>query len=369
MIFKFGIKSFKIKSIPYREFFFTEKSDIESAEVHQEYFHLFNIPVFPTQKIYLVRKKDGKLYEAPFKITKILKTTGEIKTPWYSFLLPILLLGVLAYFYVPPLYHDRANQSGVEMLYSRRHKAELERYNKKKEKLIKEINHLKEGDFVRIKAVHRSSKVYFLKINKIKNDTIFYDIIASKEYLPDVAFDLYKLQKEYPALKNKHKYGNIDFTYQILSQKAVPRNALIQSLAKDYNTYSKRKAFGYPFTENTKNFYVSGIYPERGPYLIADGSSRQRNHSRFFIKNIGEPVELIQIINMGSDIKWENTLPQKLPSNYRNPSLVLNTYDFDDSKDTLNVFLILVNKKGKQYNYELIRIPSKYFNFEILHSD
>ena len=81
------IDSFSLKDVG-----LSESSD-GIVEIRQKYFHLFWIPVFATGKDWLVHKASGTYDLSDKDISHIIYQTGNPKTPWYTFAVPIVCGG------------------------------------------------------------------------------------------------------------------------------------------------------------------------------------------------------------------------------------------------------------------------------------
>jgi hypothetical protein len=93
----FGWNHFKIKSFDPYELGLSQKTDSNfRIEIRQSYFHLFWIPFFGLGKKWAIRK-DNQLYEMPAVLKDAIKGRNDlqVKSPWYTFTGPLLIVAVL----------------------------------------------------------------------------------------------------------------------------------------------------------------------------------------------------------------------------------------------------------------------------------
>lgn len=94
MLIVFGTYGFAIKKYTTDELGIRTESDTPiNIEVRQKVFHIFYIPFFPISKSYAMRIND-KLYELPAEHHATVDAQGAVKSPWYAFSIPILIIVV-----------------------------------------------------------------------------------------------------------------------------------------------------------------------------------------------------------------------------------------------------------------------------------
>ena len=88
----FGIYNILIKTFLAHELGLTQEEQATMVfEVRQRVFHLFWIPVIPLYKIYTVTT-NGSTYHVSAEVEAFMKQTKGVRTPWYSFALPLLAI-------------------------------------------------------------------------------------------------------------------------------------------------------------------------------------------------------------------------------------------------------------------------------------
>jgi hypothetical protein len=136
--------------------------DPPRVEKRVSYFHLYFLPVFPTSTHWTVRNKYG-LFKANLHIKKKIKNKiPKVYPPWYSFLLPLLIIiGTALYF---------SNN------YIKQYKYTYQQNNKIKhhrEQLISELDTCVPPYFLSFNYSKYYSYPYFERVDSIKNN-VFY---------------------------------------------------------------------------------------------------------------------------------------------------------------------------------------------------
>lgn len=132
MAIVFGFRHFKIKSFNSMELGLKDPSLTTTRfEAVQKYFHFMYIPLFPVNKIIGTRGMDGKLYNLNPQLAAQLSTRMlKLKTPWYSFLGPVMLAVGFGLFLLYPFIHDQKDLHN-----------DAERFAKHNLEIIKRIEH------------------------------------------------------------------------------------------------------------------------------------------------------------------------------------------------------------------------------------
>jgi hypothetical protein len=93
----FGLYNINIKQYKPSDLGITDESlkDYTFA-VKQRIFHIFWIPIFPVKKIYALVDRNNVAYHATYDLKHVIKQSEKVRTPWYSFALPILAIIIVA---------------------------------------------------------------------------------------------------------------------------------------------------------------------------------------------------------------------------------------------------------------------------------
>lgn len=224
MAFVFGWYSFKLKSFTPEEINLDKNLWNDSTfEVRQEVFHLFWIPVFSLGKSYRVRKQN-KLYEIPDAVTSKIKGKGNIRTPWYSYLLPILavVIPVLVFIYI---------EIGSAFLRNKYYTQDKKWYDTSISEVQSEMKNLSKNGYLHIVNTEKPNdrEIILLKLVEKKGNS--YKFTVKKVTHP-------KDQNEKYSIESRSK-DTLVFT----------RNQLQNAICTDYDIIEKRQPFGTDFLD------------------------------------------------------------------------------------------------------------------------
>jgi hypothetical protein len=116
MYIVFGWNHFRIKTFDPVEFGLSQQADPNlKIEVRQHYFHLFWIPFFSLGKKWAIRK-NNELYEMPGVLKSTIKSRDDMKvrTPWYTFAGPLLILIIACGFMINEKVEDYGREEARE---------------------------------------------------------------------------------------------------------------------------------------------------------------------------------------------------------------------------------------------------------------
>lgn len=288
----FGWYSWTVKEYTPEELEIPNESEQKiKFEVRQKAFHLFYIPFFSIGKMYAIRK-EGQLYDMPYRFEKLIKSKGKVKTPWYTFALPILAVFIASIYFLT-----------IQFESYKRNKYHNEEYNYAIAQIDKELEHLTTNHYIKIVnlANKYESEGMYLKVENIKGSivTVMPLITGLKDY-------------------NSYAYAVKDY-YIINKDSAKLINLTIEDLQKsvcrDYDLFNQRSPFGQPLLNDGKNYAIERIEYIKGP-VIKDRGTGSHGGPRlsFEFQNFGSPVNLVEFTNIENNIKWTTTLPQYIPT-------------------------------------------------------
>jgi hypothetical protein len=297
----FGWYSFRIKSFTRTEL------DVEATEVDIEYqirqkvFHIMYIPVFPIGKQFAMKVRDH-LQPVSNEIHEAIKKKEKVKTPWYSFSLPLLLCLSLFLFY--------SNQELREYLY-RKHVRE--EFNMKQRQISKEIEHLSKYHYIELRQVDNwnTSIIYYLKIENVNAAKID----ASKIESGIGIFDSPRKVRESYILLNDS-----------LPKISIDKDQFKKMQLYDPEVYLNRMTYGYKYPTDCgfdlfsdgKRYIINDIYYFNGPVLAYSGKVwSSRTGLDLSYTNYGDKARLTKIENLeGFSAKWNTVLPLNIDSHF-----------------------------------------------------
>ncbi len=345
---KFGIRSFKLKTYSLEEF--DIKTDPNSRmwiEYRQNYFHLLLIPLFPIDKVLQLRKGDNQLYELPANLHSEVeaKIKDKLKTPWYTYLGPIVLaLGLGIYF-------------GKIMLGDYRSKQYRERvYEAKALRSMEHLEKINGDDYIKLMVSDPMLVLgKFIKIERTNGDSILI-----KKMYTDLGYseDVSHLIKSY-YLKNRNSLDSV----------WIHKRMLRKAICADYDSLFQTTEFGVDFFNEDKKYLID--YIERidyGPILKNAGSGGYnyvKKELSLHLHNYGMPCEIIEIQNLKGDIRWMNELPYYISSNDHGGifNLAASNYEYDTDFEFI-LHLRVQNGEIIKYNIKGKNVPTSVSRLE-----
>lgn len=289
----FGQYSFKIKTYNPEDFGIKneQKSNFE-IEVRQKCFHVFWIPCFSIGKIYALRK-DGKLFNLPQEYIPKIKSKDKLKTPWYSFSLPIIITLYLIIFVLNNQYQSYKH-----------YQSKKENYEFELNQIDNELNNLTTFHYIKIRDFDNwnNTEGLYLKVEQINDSLLKLFLIKTnlKDFnaLPFIIKDFY--------LRNKHNLDTIN----------LPISNLKKSICRDYKIFNEKSKYGFSLLNDRSKYVIESIDYFKGPVIKAPVviDSGSGSMDCLILQNFGSPVELIEIKNIENKINWNNSLPQYIPT-------------------------------------------------------
>jgi len=330
----YGTGTFKLKSYTLKDLgVLSEQNNDIDIQVRQQYFHIFWIPFCPIGKKY-VFPKDGEYYILPDEITQLIKQKEKIKTPWYSFAIPVLALAIfIIYFF---------NQTFIKPI-QRKNYHEKE-YANNVEKVKNDMLNLNAGDIVLLQNEH-SSTIAFEVVN-IKNDELLCNEIGKVSYTYSYS-SIYKKLKENSGELKKVKIGKKD---------------IISTYCTDfetyYNSHSYYKGCEINIREADGDFlYKEVIKKNDSPHIHQANKAMpyKENGIAFTFKNDGFTSQLIQIKNISNDMVFNEKLPMEVLG--VDKSIDDNSFSitFDDytPNTNYNFDIVIKTNTGKELVYNV----------------
>lgn len=337
MKFIFGWYSYELESFSAKDLGIEiEKGQLNIYEARQKCFHIFWIPCFPIRKEYVLIKDDKK-YQPSSEIIELIKSRSSNRTPWVSFLLPIILLISFTISIIDnelPQYRD--------------HLFRKAKYKYGITQIEKEISNLSRNHYIKIRNQKKrySSQSLYLKFIEDDKDTILFSKIETgildHEAYPFEIKDFY--------LKN---FLQIDTV-------TISKKDLLKSICHDCNFYWQNKEFGqYLLGDNIKYLVEDVIYID-GPVIWGIAStygplvkdiSKQKWNGEVKFHNYGENVDLENIENIEGEINWHNELPMPIKTDSTNKSFFILNGDNYTSNESYKIKLIFRDEKDNDYTY------------------
>ncbi|WP_158977315.1 hypothetical protein [Cellulophaga sp. L1A9] len=353
----FGLRSLKLKSYSFEEIgIANENSPKSRVEYRQKYFHLFFIPFFPVKKFFALRKEDGKLYDLNYSLTYKIEDAikDKPKTPWYSFLVFILIF--IMYF---SIFCNLQYKSFKDK------QSDIKNYEKKALQNKKELNNLNTNYL--IKLTPSNSPYYMYKTDRfpLKVEKINGDSILLKKLFPN--------KLKYSSNKNLLEYYFIN--KNLVDSIWIKKETLKSTIYLDYDkVYESEKEVGLDFFNENKKYIISDIESIEGRIVLQFIENKfNKEEISITLINYGEPCEIIKIENVfdnymfPNNIKWSNQLPQYLKSNNAiGEKFYLKGPNPNNGKYSYNIIIHLKTIDNKIYKFQIKKeIPKEESRPEI----
>lgn len=289
----FGWNHFNIKSFTPAQLGIGKEEDANqiSIERRQKYFHLFWIPFFGIGKTWAVRK-NGTLYELPDAYERHINSLNlPIKTPWYTFTGPLLIIIGFAIYWLA----DTASRHHSNVVYHKQFD----------EKVLEFTEHVKEptiDDYFQFDEIKNYSENVYLKVAGYNDTSIKFQLPIKniKGYSPS-AGEVASCFSETP--------DSID-DYIFINKKQL--NNYIQRLYEDYNF----KGAPLPTFNNTNRYKLEEIKHFEGSDLKDYGVGYAYNNEiNIELQNIGTTTTITEFKIVGGNVEWKNPLPFKVSAN------------------------------------------------------
>jgi hypothetical protein len=322
----FGWYAFLIKSFTQEQLrIVLQNFEGAQFEVRQKVVHVFWIPIFPVGKQYIMRL-NGEKYEMPGTVISVIKDNEEVKTPWYSFALPILALLAYVVFMFNVEWEDYQYHTRQEV-----------KFDKNVIKLEHDLSNLTDNHFIKIVDYHHAhtSRDFYLDVIKVQDDLVY-------------CFEV-KTGQRSDIDNKKYLLESYSAAYNVDTIK-IPLKKLQKAYYKDYDTRRNHKFVGQQLFNKAYDdhfYYIEKIEFIDG--LIVSRSSvgtidMRRKVVYIRVATVGNPVQLVAVKGIENNIDWKN-LPSEPAKNYF--EIKGENYNMKNFK----VELIFENETKKQYKF------------------
>jgi hypothetical protein len=329
MAIVFGWNSLKVRSFTLDEIGIMKSLDPGTElEIRQAYFHLFWIPFFGLGKRWIVRK-GSNMYEMPAEIKALARASlTNVKTPWYTFTGPILIVAGLIIFSIVTKVEDM-----------QRHKRSVARFNEEAKALDDKLHHLTTNDFITVMdAEHPYGDRLYLKVEDIKGDDIVLTAVESKEGAP------MKVENEYtqhattlPSVKTSYK-------------------KLLTAFPKEYDSSegAARYRQGASLLNDSKNYIITDVVRHFKPIVKVSFANFYNGEINIRCYNEGWPATITEMKNVVGNIDWSEIINSEFPGGQSNYS---SQYTLDGKNikwgQPYKFVMTLKDSTGHLYKYEL----------------
>ncbi|MFB9076836.1 hypothetical protein ACFFLS_23520 [Flavobacterium procerum] len=328
----YGHNHFKIKEIHPSELGLID--DDYHIEIRQKYFHIYWIPFFGLGKIWTIRR-NGELYDLPeVYVQEIKKNNIKIRSPWYTYSLPlILLVGFLIF-------------TGVEKFKDHQHeKLDMQYFTRDVQALYEEIEHVKSNEFITLENTEKtdSESTMYLKVEKVYADKILFTLIPG--------FFLEGSKTDLEECYNANK-ANLDTI-------TISKKDLKSAVNNDYEAYRNYKYKGQTILNSNNPYRLSKIEKKFEPKIDVGQTFIDYKTIKIMLTNSSVGFKIVSIKNITNSIPWNTKLPLEVKAGtHSNPSFFMleNTEDEKFSfygNQKYSAELKIVDDNGIEYSYFL----------------
>lgn len=309
----------------------------------QEYFHLFFIPFFGTDKTWYYNSNGKWLVLKPEHVVQILPTYNNKFTPWYQYagILLLLLIGFGYYIFGMASAIKSVNDEETQLQLT-------------KTKYTNQINHLNDNFYVGLENRFNGSieGIVYLKIDSIRNKKLHCSLIN-----PNKSFDITPFYIDSLYNYRQSKLDTISITKQLLLQAIPIKNG------EQYTT----SASGISVYD--KQYSVIELFECGKPFLSKGNRSSSSTTGDFMIslKNQLDGGQIIGIENSATTkVNWTTKFPIAIPlgcttqnKNDRNSIFELYGTNYN-AEQPFEFILKCRTKKNKKINYLVKGTTSDY---------
>jgi hypothetical protein len=284
MTLVFGWRSFLLRSFSLAELGLPESASGPcSVEVRQKYFHLFWIPFFGLGKKWALRR--GKdLYELPIEIEAHL-SQSRVKTPWYTYSGPLLLLLAGVVFWGSDKYEQHRSAVYAETS-----------YNEKATTLGRQLGALTSKDFIKVLDPGRpyEDNSHYLKVDSVDNTNAYVRPFSTGK--SEYSMKPLEVEQYYEVTKND---------YPLI---AVPLARLKGAYSPDFAAYRQPNHKGVDLLGTGLAYEIQRVERHYEPQIERSGGGMGQDIYVNF-ENKGWPVTLVSLKTGAGALEWSTDMP------------------------------------------------------------
>ncbi|WP_289662345.1 hypothetical protein [Flavobacterium panacagri] len=279
----FGHRNFKIKEIHPNELGLIDDTDY-MIEIRQKYVHIYFIPFFGIGKIWGIRKH-GELYELPMPfIHEIKRREIKVRSPWYTYTLPILLLFASIIYFGGEALKEHDHEKRSKIYFTETVQGMYYKIDNAKSNEIYTLNNVEKDD--------SESKMY-LKVEKVYPEKIVFTLIPG--------FFLNSTNTGIEECYNDHK-ANLDII-------AISKTELKKAVNDDYEL-SKTYAYkGQKLLNSNISYALTEIEKKFDPKISIADTSIDYKTIKIQLQNNSGAFKIVSFKNITNSIPWSNKLP------------------------------------------------------------
>lgn len=306
-------------------------SEKASIEVLQKMGHLFFIPCFPMEKLFVFRQ-EGKTYALPFEIERKIKEREVIPTPFYSYALPLLIVMGMILWIISSWLHQH-NKTQLHKQHFSSSLTEMEYA----------LAHLNQHHFIKIDnpAEYGSFDAVYLNFIQQQGDSIqFHAAIKPSQS-----------GREMPYQLAAHFYENHDKMRTV----TIHASALSQALPRDFKKFKKKIRPAIPLLGDNRPYFIESIQYIDGPEIVRRGGSGFLSSSQiqYTLENIGSGATLTEVRNLSGPLDWAMKNYGFVPGGYSKDNRINLQGDGPARDQSYSYLMILTDTLGMEHQFEV----------------
>lgn len=299
----------------------------------QKYAHLFWIPFFGIGKIWVLKGRDGNMYEPSIDLHRHLNSLPIApKTPWYTFIGPILLLAGLIIFTIS----EKVNSAMSRKRYEESTKLAYQQD-------LSKIQEAKEGYYY--KLTDKESNYYYLKVISANQNSIKC-LFSQKQ---PQSYNDYSILDAFQTDSTKQSFDTV----------VVNKASLIQSISE---TGSRTQVAMIPGRGLSTLQEIKYIYE---PVFEKVTVGYENGEFLYIIQNKGIPVDFDQfeILTKDSVSTYTNTatVDTKSISIKQKKGIFIFKGTFKGMEPEISALVQFKNKEGLLFTYHLQSRGTHYY--------
>jgi hypothetical protein len=300
-------------------------------KVLQKMGHLFFIPCFPIEKLY-VFEKEGNTYVLPHEIEVKIKERGVIATPFYSFALPLLVAFGIVISIIAAWIEDTKRTQ----LMKKHFMTELP----EKEYAL---SHLTKHHFIKLKNLEPYTDIAGIYLNILSDRGDSIQFLVSRKPPDRLEDHAYRLVNHFAKHQN-------EMTFVTISKKE-----LSHALPRDFKKYNKNLRPAIPLLGNDQLYYIESIQYINGPVIDDRGGSGFQSNSQiqYQLKNIGFGATLTEVRNVSGKLDWAMGNYGFVPGGYSNDNRIRLVGDGPTRDESYAYLMIFIDSLGIEHQFSV----------------
>ena len=264
-------------------------------ELRQKYGHLFWIPFIPLGQIWVTKKSDGRLYNCPDEIEKLLRDRYPSKGSIWAWTGPLLIIaGVII--------------AGIseKVQTSNRQQEYAQSYTESNTLLSKQVGDIQQNDYLVFNIKEGAAKYYDYKNIPLKVVRVNKEVVTLGT--------IYTSLESTESMNELSKLPYAEMMNGILDTFTVTKSSLEKSVCKKHDEESTFPGITLPKINGSTQWKLKEIHHIEGPMLkeLSLDESKKGDSHYYELENKGFPAEADSIVSITPGIEWALSKKRRL---------------------------------------------------------